>query len=74
MYKLIDALDGYFAAHPGLVRFFMELTAEQAVFATVIIVGVLAIGYKVFARWFNNLDLEVYDADWMDADRWEATR
>ena len=74
MYKIVEALDGYFAAHPGLVRFFMELTAEQAVFATVIIVGALALGYKAFARWFNDLNLEVYDADWMDAERWEATR
>ena len=74
MYKIVEALDGYFAAHPGLVRFFMELTAEQVVFSTAIAAAALALGYKAFARWFNSLDLEVYDAEWMDAERWEATR
>lgn len=58
----------------GLAEWLLSL--DPAVEGWVVLGGViaLAVGWNAFAGWINSFEMEIYDAEWMELEAWEATR
>ena len=74
MMHLADSFAAWTVEHFGWLADFL-LSLSPAAEGWIVLLGflVLALGWNVLAAYVNRRT-EVYDADWMELEAWEATR